>query len=159
MSDEDFEYLQIKLKKHMIGNVNFIGQLFNVKLLKEKVMHTCIRHLIGSGNPSTEDCERLCALLTTIGKHLDQTTNNQYRKAMEDTFRRLKGLAFKKDQDSRVKFMLLDVVDLRANGWKPRQENFSQKIEEIHREAKEEELRQDYLNGSSRPKQHLEKQH
>jgi hypothetical protein len=36
---EEAEYLRLKAKRHLLGNITFIGELFKLELLSEKIMH------------------------------------------------------------------------------------------------------------------------
>ena len=65
-----------KLKRRMLGNVKFIGELFKQQLLKEKIMHECIKLLLGSLDdpnavPDDESIEAAAKLFLTIGKQLE----------------------------------------------------------------------------------------
>ncbi|XP_039597124.1 uncharacterized protein LOC120518405 [Polypterus senegalus] len=52
-----------------LGNIVFIGQLFKWKVITGSRVHQCIAWLLS--NYSEESLERLCLLLTTVGKQLD----------------------------------------------------------------------------------------
>jgi translation initiation factor 4G len=45
-AESDFNFRRIKIKKQMLGNIKFIGQLFKKGLLKEKIMRFCIASLL-----------------------------------------------------------------------------------------------------------------
>ena len=45
----ELEVWVMKLKRRMLGNVKFIGELFKQQLLKEKIMHECVKLLLGQG--------------------------------------------------------------------------------------------------------------
>jgi translation initiation factor 4G len=79
--------------------------------------------------------------LTTIGKELDKPEMTQQ---MKSYFDKLDKIINKKPSviTSRIKFMILDVVDLRKNKWvKRRPDNAPKTLDEIHREVKEEEAK------------------
>ena len=66
----------MKLKRRMLGNVKFIGELFKQQLLKEKIMHECVKLLLGSLDetnavPDDESIEAAAKLFLTIGKQLE----------------------------------------------------------------------------------------
>ena len=44
----ELEVWVMKLKRRMLGNIKFIGELFKQQLLKEKIMHECVKLLLGS---------------------------------------------------------------------------------------------------------------
>lgn len=37
----------MKAKRRMLGNIRFIGELYKKRMLKELIMHECIRKLLG----------------------------------------------------------------------------------------------------------------
>jgi translation initiation factor 4G len=47
----------------------FIGELFNLKMLTENIMHDCLFKLLRAKDEESLEC--LCRLLSTIGKELD----------------------------------------------------------------------------------------
>ena len=36
---EEAEYHRLKAKRHLLGNITFIGELFKLSMLTEKIMH------------------------------------------------------------------------------------------------------------------------
>jgi|LakMenEpi03Aug12_release.lakeMendotaPanAssembly.Ray.scaffolds.fasta_scaffold683770_1 translation initiation factor 4G len=57
----------------MLHSVRFIGELFKIRLVSVKIMRQCILRCLSK--PEDEDwLERLCVLLTTIGKELECPT-------------------------------------------------------------------------------------
>ncbi|KAL1668994.1 hypothetical protein GGF50DRAFT_123558 [Schizophyllum commune] len=50
------------------GLTRFIGELFKLKLLTERIMHLCVRQMLGNvDSPKDDNMEGLCVLLTTVG--------------------------------------------------------------------------------------------
>lgn len=47
----------------------FIGELFQLKLLSQNIMHDCVLRLLQHRDP--EYLEGLCTLLKTVGKEID----------------------------------------------------------------------------------------
>jgi len=65
-------YAAAKAKRRGLGLIRFIGELFKLQLLTERIMHECIQKLLGNvENPEEEEVESLCELLTTVGSQLD----------------------------------------------------------------------------------------
>lgn len=58
-----------KARRRSLGNVKFIGELFNVKMLTVPIMHDCVMKLLKDRNEDSMEC--LCMLLSTSGKNLD----------------------------------------------------------------------------------------
>ncbi|KZV61935.1 ARM repeat-containing protein [Peniophora sp. CONT] len=71
---EEFElysdeyYTATKAKRRALGLIRFIGELFKLQMATERIMHECIKKMVGNvENPQEEELERLCTLLTTVG--------------------------------------------------------------------------------------------
>ncbi|OBZ69113.1 hypothetical protein A0H81_10700 [Grifola frondosa] len=65
-------YAAQKAKRQGLGLIKFIGELFSLQMLTERIMHECIKKLLGNvENPEEEEIESLCKLLTTVGQILD----------------------------------------------------------------------------------------
>merc|ERR1711956_109174 len=78
-NDEDRKQLKLKFerqersaRKRSLGNIRFIGELYNLKMLTDRIMHEIIRRLLTQTDEESLEC--LCWLLNTIGKQLDQCT-------------------------------------------------------------------------------------
>eukprot|EP00955_Chlamydomonas_euryale_P032721 344112-Chlamydomonas_euryale.AAC.3 len=70
-------------RRRMLGNMQFIGQLYKYGLLTEKIMHNCVIQLLADeATPRAEDVECLCRLLSTVGGKLDATTKPELRDRM-----------------------------------------------------------------------------
>ena len=72
----------MKLKRRMLGNVKFIGELFKQQLLKEKIMHECVKLLLGSVDdsnavPDDESIEAAAKLFLTIGRQLESPASSK----------------------------------------------------------------------------------
>ncbi|KAE8679485.1 Eukaryotic translation initiation factor 4G, putative isoform 2 [Hibiscus syriacus] len=63
-SEEEREEKRIKARRRMLGNIRLIGELYKKKMLTERIMHECIKKLLGEyENPDEEDVEALCKLM------------------------------------------------------------------------------------------------
>ncbi|KAJ9689030.1 hypothetical protein PVL29_014600 [Vitis rotundifolia] len=95
------------------------------------------QELLGHDNkscPDEENVEAICQFFNTIGKQLDESTKS--RRINDMYFSRLKELTTNPQLAPRLRFMVRDVLDLRANSWVPRREEVKAKtITEIHSEA------------------------
>ena len=128
-----------KAKRRMLGNIRLIGELYKKQILTERIMHECIKKLLGQiEDPDQEDIEALCKLMTTIGAQIDHEKARDY---MEAYFRRMDLLSNNTKLPSRIRFMLQDVMDLRQNMWQTRRKaEGPKKIEEVHKEAMMEQV-------------------
>ncbi|RIB13095.1 armadillo-type protein, partial [Gigaspora rosea] len=117
MSDEYFTVA--KAKRHRNGLIRFIGELFKLNMLNERIMHECIKKLIKIQNEVSEEeeMEELCKLMTTVGQQLDHPKAKSH---MDAYFLRMKDISKNSKLSNRIKFMLMDIIDLRNNNWVPR---------------------------------------
>ncbi|KAL1840883.1 hypothetical protein VTK73DRAFT_3644 [Phialemonium thermophilum] len=133
MSDE--YYIAAAAKRRGLGLVQFIGELYKLGMLTERIMHECIRKLLEfQGVPDEAEIESLTKLLRTIGGNLDSTEKG--RACMDVYFTRMKSIIELPELPSRLKFMLMDIVDLRRANWASKEDNKGPKtLEEVRAEA------------------------
>jgi translation initiation factor 4G len=143
LSDE--YYIAAAAKRRGLGLVKFIGELFKLGMLTERIMHECVKKLVDyEGMPDEAEVESLTSLLRTIGKQLDDP-QSKAQPRMDIYFERIKATLELPDLHSRLRYMLMDIVDLRRKGWVSKDDNKGPKtIAEIRAEA-EEKARQDEL--------------
>lgn len=112
LNAEELEYQRLKLKRRTLGNISFIGHLYMQGLLREQIIHNCIRDLLST--TEEEEIECCCKMLTTSGSMLDTTLA---KKVMNAYFKRLQELSSDSKMSSRLRFMIMDLMDLREAGW------------------------------------------
>ncbi|KAJ6361211.1 hypothetical protein OIU78_001784 [Salix suchowensis] len=86
-------------------------------------MASIVQELLGDDNktcPAEENVEAICQFFNTIGKQLDK--NPEARQVNEVYFSRMKEVTTNPQLAPRFRFMVRDVLDLRANSWVPRRE-------------------------------------
>ncbi|KAH0588820.1 hypothetical protein H2248_004620 [Termitomyces sp. 'cryptogamus'] len=111
----DEYYAAQKAKRRGLGLIKFIGELFKLQMLTERIMHTCLKKLLGNvDQPEEEDLESCCKLLMTIGSMLDSPKAANHMTAY---FMRITELRNSPNVSSRVQFMLQDVLELREKKW------------------------------------------
>lgn len=111
----DEYYAAQKAKRQGLGLIKFIGELFKLQMLTERIMHECVKKLLGNvENPEEEEIESLCQLLKTVGQLLD---TQKARAHMDVYFTRMKELGKSLNVSSRMQFMLQDVIELRDRKW------------------------------------------
>ncbi|KAF9303184.1 hypothetical protein BGZ74_004217 [Mortierella antarctica] len=132
MSDE--YYIMMKAKRQGLGLIHFIGELFKLQMLTEKIMHECVKKLLANvKDPEEEETEGLCKLMTTVGLQLDRPEAKSH---LDVYFNRMIELTKNMKLASRIRFMVQDVIDLRANNWVNRRAASGPKtIAAIHEEA------------------------
>jgi len=82
-------------------------------------------------HPEPEEVESLCRLLNTVGKALDE---GKAKTRMNAIYEALEHIRTTSDLDLRIKFKILDVLDMRKNGWVGRTtgQQGPKTIQEIH---------------------------
>ncbi|CAB4488670.1 unnamed protein product [Rhizophagus irregularis] len=132
----DLYYAAAKAKRQRLSLVIFLCELFKLNMLTERIIHEIIKKLlIFQGSPDEEEMERLCKLMEIAGKQLDHVELNPHeqmkliqldhakaKKYMESYFDRMEEISKLPNLSNRIKFMIMDVIDLRNNAWKPRRE-------------------------------------
>lgn len=138
------------------GNIKFIGELYKLGMLKEKIMRFCIQSLLKleevegadylrfktaeDDEMDEEDHEALCNLFITIGQTIDNPKAAPY---MQAYFQKIHTLSEDKSLSSRSRFAYQDLIDMRMSGWKLRRKVETAKtLEEIRKEAEREERMQ-----------------
>ncbi|KAK0195865.1 armadillo-type protein [Armillaria mellea] len=135
-------YAAQKARRQGPGLIKFIGELFKLQMLTERIMHECVKKLLGNvENPEEEEIESLCKLLTTVGQLLD---TSKARAHMDVYFSRMKGLTKNPNIGFRMQFKLLDVLELRERKWVSRNAVAAPTtIAQIHEAAEKEKAAQE----------------
>lgn len=136
-TEEEREEKRLKARRRMLGNIRLIGELYKKRMLTERIMHECIKKLLGDyQKPDEENIEALCKLMSTIGEMIDHPKAKEHMDAYFDIMGQLSNNV---KLSSRVRFMLKDAIDLRKNKWQQRRKvEGPKKIEEVHRDAAQE---------------------
>lgn len=130
---------EIAMKQRLLGTIRFIGELYIRNMLQAKIMMSCLHHLYDH-QQDEDNIEALCKLLRTVGKQLEK------QKSLElgDMFEKLKTMAASENFNSRIRFMIQDVIDLKMEKWVERLETLKvQKISEVHKEDDQEKRRKE----------------
>jgi translation initiation factor 4G len=147
---EELDFRRMKIKKQMLGNIKFIGELYKKSMIKENIMHYCINSLLKfeklkdgrlidkkNDEMDEEDHEAVCKLFTTIGEKIDKDKN---KTQMKSYFKKIVALSQDNTLPSRSRFMYKDLIEVRANKWKLRREQETAKtLQEIKKDFLKEE--------------------
>lgn len=145
-----YEYDESKMRKRSVGNIRFIGELYKLRMLTSPIMMRIIGTLLEKGDEESLEC--LCKLLSTIGKLLEAQCAQQ-PKAMSELdkhFKHMDRIVHERQTNSRVRFLMMDVIDLRQKSWVPRREDSKPKTKaEVQEEFKREEMEQQIALASN----------
>ncbi|KAF5380586.1 hypothetical protein D9615_004672 [Tricholomella constricta] len=134
----DRYYAAQKAKRQGLGLIKFIGELFKLKMLTERIMRECVKKLLGKvETPEEQELESLCKLLSTVGAILDTPKARVY---MDVYFSRMKELTKSQNVSARMQFMLQDVLELRERKWIIRNVAAPTTIAQIHEAAAKEKV-------------------
>jgi len=138
LSPDEEEQRQIARRK-MVGNLRFIGELGKLEVVRKRILYDCIEELLQKSRRSSgdlaEDLECVCQIIRTSGRVLDIP---DAKDLMDQYFARIEQLSDSPKLALRIRFMLQDILDLRAAGWRPRkiaQTDGPRTITEVREEA------------------------
>ena len=116
-----------------VGNIRLIGELYNLRMLTDRVMHDIIRNFLGASDKEGLEC--LYWLLIACGKNLEDSTNKKIASQsntdpnlreniqglyhFDEYFAKIDKIVKTKEYPAHVKYLLQRVIDLRQNDWKP----------------------------------------
>lgn len=105
MLSEEY-YIAAAAKRRGLGLVKFIGELYKLSMLTERIMHECVKKLVDyEGIPDEAEVESLTSLLRTIGRNLDMTERGPG--LMNAYFQKITEMMNTEGLASRLRFMLM----------------------------------------------------
>jgi translation initiation factor 4G len=109
---------ELKMKRRILGNIRFVGELYRLGMLGVGIVVNCIVSLLPLDRlPDVEDLEVMCNLLMTTGVMLEKT-NPKTGAFVKECFGKIQKLANNVQLEARIRFKLQDLIDYRANGWR-----------------------------------------
>ncbi|KAL5120612.1 hypothetical protein ACEQ8H_001360 [Pleosporales sp. CAS-2024a] len=131
----DEYYIAAAAKRKGLGLIQFIGELYKLGMLTLRIMHECVLKLLDfEGLPDESAIESLVKLLRTVGSTMESAEAGP--KMINMYFERIEKVMNMEGLPSRLRFMLLDTIDMRKAGWKSKDILKGPKtIAEIHQEA------------------------
>jgi len=155
---DEIEYHTNLIKKHYLGHMRFIGELYNGDLISIKIMLFCLPTLLkgesddSSGDVDEEKIECFAKLITVIGSSLEQQSEamrsvgkTDAAKSLAECWKAVEVMAGKRKGEgpkvsNRIKFMLQDLLEMKAKGWVTRRkEETAKTLAQIHKEVEKEE--------------------
>ncbi|XP_076030843.1 uncharacterized protein LOC143019027 [Oratosquilla oratoria] len=110
----------IKKRKRYVALCTYIANLSLEGIFESRRVALCIKSLLEKRDEAS--LEAACALLQTAGQKLDQSvkTSPIGTKAVSDIYSVINEITERKLTSPRMTYLLLDIVELRDRGWKPR---------------------------------------
>lgn len=140
LDPEERQSTLLKYKTQMIGNIRFVGSLMARQMLSSKVMMVIIEELLEGPTPEALEC--LAAFLTVVGGTFDNPKLSHFV-ALDAVFKRIETLIQTKACQSRERYLLQDVLDLRTAGWKctrPQKLDKPMTLEEVAKKKMRDEM-------------------
>ena len=129
----DPEEREAKMKKFLLGNVNFIGELINTKLLSKKIVFQCLNNLFSRVEKSDElnvffkqiNIEAIVILMdkfgTLINKYETKTKPEElleFTKRIDEYISKLDWIAHNdKDLPGYIRYKIINLIEKRNRGW------------------------------------------
>ncbi|OBA21452.1 hypothetical protein METBIDRAFT_31968 [Metschnikowia bicuspidata var. bicuspidata NRRL YB-4993] len=134
MMSEEY-YVMAAAKRRGLGLVKFIGNLYILNMLNDQVILRCLRDQSKNvTDPSEDSLENLAQLIKTVGPRFEASERN--RAALSMVYDNIQQILDHCELSSRIKFMLMDLQDLKKSNWKSLKKDAGPKtIKEIHNEA------------------------
>lgn len=135
-------------RKRVMNAVRFIGALFCNRVIPPTIVTMCIRELLDGSRESLEEqeIEALCTLLAAVGQKLD---NEGHQPFIAKCVAEMIDMS-RQSLPSRLRFLLLDTLDLRSNQWRPRRkQDVPQKLDNLRKEM-EKSMHQPTLRSTQR---------
>jgi hypothetical protein len=138
--NQETQEMALRRKNCMLGNLRFVGALLEKAMLASKILMAVVEELLADPTPVSLEC--CCVFLTAVGPSFDRpdwSLHVQLRAA----FQKVSTLTKDKSIPSRVRFLLQDVLDLRASKWQNkkkavRSSDGPKTLDQVLREAEEE---------------------
>jgi translation initiation factor 4G len=123
--------LSDKARVRKLGNISFIGHLYQHGLLTRKIIIECISVLLTeTQEPNLENLEVACKLITTVGRDLEYPSLSSYKsfeafrsvkqkskQEMKEYFKIIEKMSINFNIENRIRFMCQDLMLLRNNNW------------------------------------------
>ena len=151
---EEIEYQENLARKRSIGLIKFVGELYKESLLTPKIMLGLIS-MFGNVVNDNNSAEALCKLFTTIGERLYKSIDDAGKSIIRDAIEKCRRQTTTDSIDSRIKFLLLDIIELFDNNFVAKHQSQKQvgpsTKQEIHNKMIQEEQDERIAIANTRP--------
>lgn len=137
---------RLKHRLSMLGTVKFVAQLLEHRLMTRAVFRNCLEILLNPDERTDDHIECACVFLSEIGKLFEEQPGqgpDAYSKSLQDAMDELTEIADEESTSARIKFLVMNLVDLRENKYVPTtiagQPAGPTKIADVHKQAAKEE--------------------
>ena len=142
---------QIKIKKFILGNVNFLTELIKIKLLSKKIMPECIDYLFEKYKNETNThlklihVESIVIFTDKFGSLVHSEKNNMkseeikiFKKKLEEIFEKLEKVKNDKELRGHIKYLIINLIEKKKNNYEESQ--FEKSLRAKSKQELEEEL-------------------
>jgi len=112
----DLEESHLRRKHRDLGTVKWIGELLTRGLLRSRLLCSCVQQLLAECQRCPEFVEFAAALLRSAGKTFD-VVSWEHRPQLQRLFGELEELSVSDSLSLRLRFLLRDLLELRASSW------------------------------------------
>ncbi len=152
----DPEEREAKLKKFLLGNVNFIAELINSKLLSKKIVFQCISNLFAriekedqQGFIKLINIEGIVILMDKFGTLINKYDQKikpeelvDFNKRIDEYINKLDSLCSDNSIPGHIRYKIINLIEKRRRGWeesKVDQSNVAKGIKEVREEYENEQ--------------------
>ena len=153
IKEEDPTERKIKIKKFILGNVNFLTELIKIKLLSKKIMPDCIEYLFDKYKNETDSylklihAEAIVILTDRFGSLVHSESNNKnikteeiqnLKEKIEEIFIKLDKLKDDNGLPGHIKYLIINLIEKKKNNYEESQ--FEKSLKAKSKKELEEEL-------------------
>ena len=140
--ESEIEEQVLKAKDKYFGNIKFISELYLQNVISSRIILYCIKTLL-TNDINENSMEAVCKMLQIVGKSIESV----YPKYIGNIIAQLTCFSSSKHLDTRTKFRLKDIIDMKKRKWELREIQKVQNI--IPKTFKELEKEQQSSSNSS----------
>ncbi|CAK9296783.1 unnamed protein product [Gordionus sp. m RMFG-2023] len=131
--EEDYHEYLLKTQDRYLGNIKFLSELYKHALISDKIFSDCVNTLFKTKTDLAY--EGLCNLLRFAGKVYIDRNKVQKDHLIDDLILSFSDLVQENLLPPRIRFMIIDIIELKNNDWVPRRdEEVPKTFEQIDKE-------------------------